>query len=123
TEAGRAWLPSVQDAFDRLAHGTAEVFGPEPDAPVTIRATPAIQQFWLAPRLHAFPRRYPQTPLRVVTGVWPDDFIGEDVDMEIRYGIGDWANLVQCSLGSDVMTPVCAPPLAEALSDPASLAN
>src|SRR5699024_12237562 len=74
TEAGRAWLPSVQDAFDRLAHGTAEVFGPEPDAPVTIRATPAIQQVWLAPRLHAFHRRYPQTPLRVVTGVWPDDF-------------------------------------------------
>lgn len=123
TEAGRAWLPSVQDAFNRLARGTAEVFGPEPEAPVTIRATPAIQQFWLAPRLHAFQQCHPQTPLRVVTGVWPDDFVGEDVDMEIRYGLADWSHLVQCPLGSDAMTPVCVPQLANALSSSASLVN
>lgn len=123
TEAGRAWLPSVQEAFNRLAHGTAEIFGPEPDAPVTIRATPAIQQFWLAPRLYRFHQQYPQTPLRVVTGVWSDDFIGEDVDMEIRYGTGDWPHLVQRSLGNDAMTPVCAPQLAATLPDPASLAG
>lgn len=123
TEAGRAWLPSVQDAFDRLAHGTAEIFGPEPDAPVTIRATPAIQQFWLAPRLQTFHQREPQTPLRVVTGVWADDFIGEDVDMEIRYGGDDWPHLVQQSLGTDAMTPVCVPALAEVLHEPSALAG
>ncbi|AWN15712.1 LysR substrate-binding domain-containing protein [Salinisphaera sp. LB1] len=121
TEAGRAWLPSVQDAFDRLAHGTAEVFGPEPDAPVTIRATPAIQQFWLAPRLQSFHRQQPETPLRVVTGVWADDFIGEDVDLEIRYGAGDWPHLVQQSLGTDALTPVCAPALAATLTAPSAL--
>ncbi len=123
TEAGRAWLPSVQEAFDRLAHGTAEIFGPEPDAPVTIRATPAIQQFWLAPRLQVFHRQRPETPLRVVTGVWAEDFIGEDVDMEIRYGAGDWPHLVQQSLGTDALTAVCAPALAETLATPAALAG
>lgn len=123
TEAGRAWLPSVQEAFDRLAHGTAEIFGPEPDAPVTIRATPAIQQFWLAPRLQAFHRQQPELPLRVVTGVWPDDFIGEDVDMEIRYGAEDWPHLVQHSLGTDALTAACAPALAETLDTPAALAG
>lgn len=123
TAAGRAWLPSVQEAFARLAHGTAEIFGPEPDAPVTLRATPAIQQFWLARRLRDFHRRHPDISLRVVTGVWPADFVGEDVDMEIRYGRGGTATLIELSLGTDAMTPVCTPRLAAGLSEPTDLAG
>ncbi|OHV13798.1 LysR substrate-binding domain-containing protein [Kushneria phosphatilytica] len=123
TEAGQAWLPSIQEAFARLAQGTAEVFGPEPDAPVIIRATPAVQQYWLAPRLCALHRAYPDLALRIVTGVWSRDFVGEDADIEIRYGQGDWAETVCESLGEERMTPLCTPAIAERLVSPADLGN
>ncbi|RKR06837.1 LysR family transcriptional regulator [Kushneria sinocarnis] len=123
TEAGQAWLPSIQEAFERLAQGTAEVFGPEPDAPVLIRATPAVQQYWLAPRLCALHRAHPELALRVVTGVWTQDFVGEDVDIEIRYGQGEWPEMVRESLGEERMTPLCTPAMAERLTTPAELAG
>jgi LysR family glycine cleavage system transcriptional activator len=112
TEAGRAWLPSIQEAFSRLTQGTAEVFGPEPDSPVTIRTTPALQHYWLAPRLAALHRACPDIGLRVVTGVWAEDFMGEDVDIEICHGRGDRPDVVQVSLGTESMVPACIPRLA-----------
>jgi LysR family glycine cleavage system transcriptional activator len=123
TEAGRAWLPSVQEAFSRLEQGTAEVFGPEPDAPVTIRTTPALQHYWLAPRLAAAYRAFPDIGLRVVTRVWAEGFVGEDADIEICYGYDGRPDVVQESLGAEFMVPVCAPRLAGALASPADLAG
>ncbi|NNC23055.1 LysR family transcriptional regulator [Salinisphaera sp. USBA-960] len=123
TEVGRAWLPSIEDAFSRLAEGTAEVFGVEPEAPVTIRTTPGLQHYWLAPHLANLCQLHPELNLHVVTGVWKDDFISDDVDMEIRYGYGDWPDVVAKSLGAENMVPVCAPALAEQLHEPRDLAG
>lgn len=123
TEAGRAWLPSVQEAFSRLEQGTAEVFGPEPDTPVTIRTTPALQHYWLAPRLAALHRRHPDIGLHLVTSVWAENFIGEDADIEICYSYGNRTDVVQASLGAESMAPVCAPQVAEQLGSPADLAG
>lgn len=123
TPAGQAWLPSVQDAFTRLAEGTAEVFGPRPEAPVTLRATPVIQQSWLAPRLLAFHQAYPHIAVRLVSAIWPADFGPEGADLEIRYGRGDWVGVDALSLGDETMLPACAPALAERLERPADLAG
>lgn len=121
TEAGKAWLPSVQDAFLRLSQGTAEVFGPKPDAPVTLRTTPALQHYWLAPRLANLQHAYPEMGLHVVSAIWEEDFIGEDVDIEICYGRGDRTDVVQESLGAEGMVPVCSQSVAEHLTSPADL--
>ncbi len=98
------------------------MFGPKPDAPVTLRTTPALQHYWLAPRLAALRRQCPGISLRVVTAVWSEDFVGEDVDIEIGYGRGDRPGVVQESLGAEWMLPVCAPQLARRLASPADLA-
>ncbi|WP_106419342.1 LysR substrate-binding domain-containing protein [Salinicola tamaricis] len=123
TPAGRAWLPSVQDAFTRLAEGTAEVFGPSPDAPVTLRATPALQQTWLAPRLLRFQQAHPDVTLRLVSAIWADDFGAEGADMELRYGHGEWPDLTARCLGEERLLPVCSAALAQRLREPADLAG
>ena len=51
TDAGRALVPAVHDAFERLTSGIAEVFGAPADAPLTVRMTPGFAAHWLAPRL------------------------------------------------------------------------
>ncbi|SHE42351.1 LysR family transcriptional regulator, glycine cleavage system transcriptional activator [Modicisalibacter ilicicola DSM 19980] len=121
TPAGQAWLPSVQEAFGRLLEGTTEVFGSHPQASVTLRATPVMQQIWLAPRLLDFHRCHPGIVVHVVSAIWRDDFGIEGADIEIRYGLGDWEGVELQSLGSEAMLPVCAPRLAERLHAPADL--
>ena len=123
TPAGKAWLPSVLEAFARLAEGTAEVFGPSPDAPVTLRTTPLMQQNWLAPRLLAFHRIHPAVTVRLVSAIWPEDFGPEGADLEIRYGSGEWAGMEALSLGDEAMVPACSPQVAARLARPVDLAG
>lgn len=123
TPAGQAWLPSVHDAFARLAEGTSEVFGSAPASSVTLRTTPVMQQSWLAPRLVAFHGAYPEVAVRVVSAIWPEDFGPEGADIEIRYGQGEWPGVDAVSLGEESLQPVCAPWIAERLREPADLAG
>ncbi|MEC9482374.1 MAG: LysR substrate-binding domain-containing protein [Halomonas sp.] len=123
TPAGQAWLPSIQEAFTRLAEGTAEVFGPRPEAPVTLRATPVMQQSWLVPHLKAFHRRHPDIAVHLVSAIWTEDFGPEGADLELRYGRGDWEGFEAHSLGDEAMLPVCAPDVAARLQAPADLAG
>ena len=121
TPAGQAWLPSIHDAFSRISEGTSEVFGITSERPVTLRATPVIQQSWLAPRLVALHREKPTILLRLVSAIWPDDFGPEGADIEIRYGRGEWSGLEMLPLGDEHLLPVCSPALARSLNEPADL--
>ena len=123
TPAGQAWLPSIHDAFSRISEGTSEVFGITSERPVTLRATPVIQQSWLAPRLVALHRQKPTILLRLVSAIWPDDFGPEGADIEIRYGRGELSGLEMWPLGDEHLLPVCAPALARSLNEPADLAG
>ncbi|PWG62131.1 LysR substrate-binding domain-containing protein [Spiribacter halobius] len=123
TEAGRALMPSVREAFERLAGGVDEVFGPAREAPLTVRATPGFIELWLAPRLHRFRAEHPQVPLRLASAIWPEDFTGDGVDLEIRYGVGDWTDVESLALAAEGLTPVCSPRLAGKLDGPGDLAG
>jgi LysR family transcriptional regulator, glycine cleavage system transcriptional activator len=123
TPAGQAWLPSIHDAFTRLAEGTSEVFGGAKDHAVTLRTTPVIQQEWLAPRLARLQHEHPRLTIRLVSAIWPGDFGPEGADIEIRYGLGDWSGVEALSLGEEWLVPACAPALAETLHAPAGLAG
>lgn len=121
TEAGRAFVPAVRDAFERLASGVEEAFGPEREGPVVLRSTPGFMRFWLVPRLARFQQAHPEVPLRLATAVWPGDFGGDEADMEIRYGQGDWSGVDVVRLTRERMTPVCTPAIAGTLAGPANL--
>lgn len=123
TPAGQAWLPSIHDAFSRISEGTSEVFGATSERPVTLRATPVIQQSWLAPRLVALHRQKPHILLRLVSAIWPDDFGPEGADIEIRYGRGEWSGLEMLPLGDEQLLPVCSSALAGTLAAPEDLAG
>ncbi|MBY5923874.1 MULTISPECIES: LysR substrate-binding domain-containing protein [unclassified Halomonas] len=123
TPAGQAWLPSVQEAFARLEEGTLEVFGTTSEGQVTLRTTPALQHYWLAPRLARFHATHRDISVRVVSAIWSADFGAQGADMEIRYGRGDWGNVESISLGKESLIPVCSPSLAERLASPGDLAG
>ncbi|MCX2522652.1 LysR family transcriptional regulator [Larsenimonas rhizosphaerae] len=125
TDAGLAWLPCVQAGFQRLREGTAEVFGEPNNVPLTIRATPLVQRYWLAPLLAGWlSQEGIVSPVRIVTAIQAQDFEASGVDLEIRYGNGQWPGLRAHALGIDELIPVCTPLLAQRLDhDPTGLAH
>lgn len=123
TEAGRAYAPTVREAFDRLRLATGEVFGPGRDGPCTVRSTPGFTLYWLSPRLHRFRERHPDITLRLTTEVWDADFTLEGVDLEIRYGWGDWADAASRRLTWERAIPVCTPAIADRLDSPGDLSR
>ncbi len=123
TKAGEAFLPKVQDAFERLAAGASEVFGPCQSDVLTIRCAIGFAVNWLAPRLPDFIAENPGIALRLISSVWNEDAGNESFDLDIRYGDGRWPGVKAERLTREYIQPVCSPALANALRSPADLMN
>jgi LysR family glycine cleavage system transcriptional activator len=126
TKVGAAYLPKVRDAFDRLAAGTQEVFGNRRSEVLTLRAAAGFSVNWIAPRLPRFFEKHPNTPIRIVSSIWNEEFDKERFDLDIRYGNGRWPGFVSHRLTWESLEPFCAPALLigkNALKTPDDLAH
>jgi LysR family transcriptional regulator, glycine cleavage system transcriptional activator len=125
TKAGEAFLPKVQDAFERLSAGASEVFGPRRSDVLSIRCAIGFAVNWLAPRLPDFMAKHPDIALRLISSVWNEDNSSEAFDLDIRYGDGNWPGVKSDRLTRESLQPVCSPDLLKAgrLRTPSDLAN
>lgn len=121
TKAGEAYLPKVRDAFERLADGTAEVFGTRRSEALTIRCAAGFSVNWLGPRLKRFIARHPLTPVRLVTSVWNEEFDPDQYDLDILYGTGNWPGCRCDRLSWESLAPLCSPDVAGSLRTPEDL--
>lgn len=111
TKAGEAYLPKVQDALQRLALGTQEVFGNRRNQALTVRTAVSFALTWLAPRLPGFMAAHPGVGLRIISSVWSDGFDPNAFDLDIQYGSGHWPGTSAFRLTEEALTPLCAPGL------------
>lgn len=109
TKSGAAYLPKVQDALQRLAIGTREVFGQLRNSALTVRCGVSFAVNWLMPRLPEFLDRHPDKSVRLLSSVWNEPFDAEDVDLDIQYGTGVWPGCNSVRLTWETITPLCAP--------------
>jgi LysR family transcriptional regulator, glycine cleavage system transcriptional activator len=123
TKVGAAYLPKVQDGFDRLAAGTHEVFGSRRTEMLTLRVPVSWAVNWLALRLPRFFAAYPKVPLRIISSVWGDDTDPAHYDLDIRYGRGKWPGFRATQLSWEVLEPLCIPAIAARLRSPDDLAH
>lgn len=123
TKAGEAFLPKVQDAFERLAAGAGEVFGSSRPDVLTIRCAVGFSVNWLAPRLPDFIAKHPEISLRLISSVWNEDAAEGAFDLDIRYGDGRWPGMKSERLTREHLQPVCNPALIKngQLKSPADL--
>ena len=111
-------------AFDQLNEATEKLLQKDRGGHLTVTTTASFATKWLVPRLGGFQRANPEIDVRVSTGTGLVDFSREDVDIGIRYGRGQWGNLVAERLVGEDVLPVCAPSLAKgpnALKKPVDL--
>lgn len=111
SEAGQAYLPSVRAAFDQLNEATEKLLQKDKGGHLTVTTTASFAMKWLVPRLGGFQRANTEIDVRISTGTGLVDFSREDVDIGIRYGRGQWPNLMAERLVAEDVMPVCAPSL------------
>ncbi|MEM7068449.1 MAG: LysR family transcriptional regulator [Pseudomonadota bacterium] len=113
TDAGLAYLPVVQEAFDTLVTGTRMMTGGDRGKVLNIQANMAFSVFWLAPRLGDLMAIHPWLKLNISSVIW-DTHI-PNADVEIRFGIDLQKNFNATSLGGNTAYPVCTPDFAATL--------
>lgn len=86
TDDGRRLLPQVGAALETLSLATQDFdTGPRTDL-ITIAASVSVTQWVITPYLQSFTQRHPDTRLRFLSAIWPDDFHSARADVEIRFG-------------------------------------
>lgn len=117
-------LFQASSAAIRMLRDAQRNLGQTPDLRrLAIRVSPSFGVRWLGPRLSAFVAEHPEWKLRVDAAPDPTDFDREVMDLDIRYGFGDWAGLHAEPLARDIVLPLAAPALRDRLPAEAPLAG
>ena len=111
TEAARAVLPDIKDAFDRLAQAANRLRETRHADLVTVTLPRSFTAKWLIPRIEAFSMAHPEVDLRLDTTDRLVDLLRENIAVGIRYGTGRYPGLDATLLMADEVFPVCSPSL------------
>jgi LysR family glycine cleavage system transcriptional activator len=120
TAAGRAYQVGLTPILDGLAYLTDQVKNRTERRVLTVGVGPTFAIRWLIPRLADFGAIAPDIDVRITTGGAAAPF-ADDWTCGIKLGDGKWPGLTAEQLFGADLTPVCAPPLAEALTSPSQL--
>lgn len=114
TDAGRALMPGLSDAFDAVVQSVARLAGDEDEnVSIQVSVAPSFASKWLIPRLDALRRAAPNLEVLVEASVRLADLGNDEVDCVVRYGSGAYPELVVDRLFSEAVVPVCSPEFAD----------
>jgi DNA-binding transcriptional LysR family regulator len=114
TEAGERYFEQISDSIEGVIRATESMRGQRRPTNIVLRTTPTIATKWLLPRLGRFLALVPDINIRIDGSNEPVDFNRDNVDLEIRHGLGGWPGLFTEPLTEERFLPVCAPSLASA---------
>ena len=109
TEAGRAYLLVVRDAFDRISDGTERLLQRQRGGSLVVSTSPNFAAKWLVHRLGRFAEAHPEIDLTVNASRHHVDFAREDIDVAIRHGDKGTSGLQVTRLCAEEIFPVCSP--------------
>lgn len=124
TEVGEPYAQAIRVALDQLAAATASVTSRYSGAILNVSTSDGFAGRWLVPRLYRFHRAHADIEVRVSTTGKLASFLGDGIDVAIRYGSGNYEGLTAEFLTDEEVFPVCSPRLLEGcqpLSKPGDL--
>ncbi len=111
TEAGRTYLPFLQQAFDSISDGTRLLTRVTREDILTVRMYSTFAVRWLISRLHRFQDQHPDLQVRLMTSQLDTAFPDQDVDLAVMIGRPRPGRVHYEYLFSPTMFPVCSPKL------------
>ncbi len=126
TDAGKAYLPVVQEAFDVLSKGTARLGARKSDRLVVVRIPWSLSSKWLVARLEGLHRHHPHLMVRVNSSDESVDFARDEVDIAVQYSKRIECRLHSVLLFAEQVFPVCSPAMMKGnrpLGEPSDLVH
>jgi LysR family glycine cleavage system transcriptional activator len=111
TGEGERLLPKVRDSLAQLERAIDEARQDARTGPLMVSMLASFLQQWFLPRLPDFNERHPDIDLRMNTSAALVDFLRSDVQVAIRFGVGEWPGLHAEKLLDEWLVPVCTPKL------------
>ena len=106
--AGQRYLERVAGALSALSAATEDMRKGVSNS-LYVHSAPSIASLWLMPRLQRFAQAYPDISLNLSAAHTPSDFALGQADVDIRYGIPQWGDLVVEPLFEEKIVPLASP--------------
>jgi LysR family transcriptional regulator, glycine cleavage system transcriptional activator len=111
TTVGEPYALAVRDVLEQLAAATAAATARRSESMLNVSTSDGFAGRWLVPRLYRFHRAHSDVDVRVSTTGKLTNFLGDGIDIAIRYGSGNYPGLTSEFLTEEDVFPVCSPKL------------
>jgi DNA-binding transcriptional LysR family regulator len=106
--AGESYLSRVAGALGAITAATDDLRRGVSNT-LYVHCTPSLASLWLMPRLREFAVANPQIELNLSASPTHSDFALGQVDLDIRYGMPHWQDLVIEPLFQEMILPLASP--------------
>jgi DNA-binding transcriptional LysR family regulator len=106
--AGDLYLSRVSGALSAIAAATDDLRQGVSNS-LYVHSAPSLASLWLMPRLQAFAQAYPDISLNLSAAHTHSDFALGQADIDIRYGVPQWPDLVVEPLFEERIVPLASP--------------
>jgi DNA-binding transcriptional LysR family regulator len=106
--AGEQYLERVAGALSAISAATEDLRQGVANS-LYVHSAPTIASLWLMPRLRSFAEAHPDISLNLSAAHTPSDFELGQADIDIRYGIPQWGDLVVEPLFEERIVPLASP--------------
>lgn len=108
--AGEQYLGRIAGALAAIAAATEDLRQGVGNS-LYVHSAPSFASLWLMPRLHAFAQAHPDISLNLSAAHTHSDFALGQADIDIRYGVPQWGDLVVDPLFEERIIPLASPAL------------
>ncbi len=106
--AGESYLSRIAGALAAIAAATDDLQQGVNNS-LYVHCSPSLASLWLMPRLRKFALAYPQIALNLSASPTHSDFALGQADLDIRYGVPRWPDLVVEPLFEESILPMASP--------------
>jgi DNA-binding transcriptional LysR family regulator len=106
--AGEQYLARVGGAMSAIASASEDIRQGVRNS-LYVHSAPSFASLWLMPRLRGFAEACPDIALNLSAAHTHSDFALGQSDMDIRYGVPNWGDLVVEPLFAEQITPLASP--------------
>ncbi len=121
TDAGKAFLPVVQQSLRSIETTATALFGNPQQQTLSIESSLLFNCSWLAARLPDFQQRHPQVHLQLATSDDVPGYSSGGKDLQITFGLGPSYGQEGDRLYGERLYPVARPDIAAKINSPADL--
>jgi len=107
TDMGQAYALPIRKAFSEMTEATTGLFARKQKRRLHVRTSVTYGALTLAPQLAEFAKLHPDIDLHMSTAIWSDRIDDASIDIDIRYGTGNWDDPHMWQLSQETGIVVC----------------